>query len=86
MLPFQSSQETTAVTTTTTNTVNFTQTNSTSTVPVTQAIGSDIQDLIMHHQSHATTTAGETLYVIFLYRENQPTKSITYLSDLLLQR
>lgn len=58
-LTSQSTQETTAATTTTTNTSNFTQSNSTTSVPVTQAIGSEIQDLIMHHQSHATTTAGK---------------------------
>lgn len=64
---FQSSQETTAVTTTTTNSVNFTQTNSTSSVPVTQTMGSEIQDLIMHHQSHATTTAGMILFINSFY-------------------
>lgn len=45
--------------TTTASNVNFTQTNSTSTATVSQPMGSEIQDLIMHHQNHsATATAG----------------------------
>ncbi|CAG9826780.1 unnamed protein product [Diabrotica balteata] len=44
-------------TTTNTNNVNFTQTNSTTVAPSTQNLGSEIQELIMHHQNHSTPTA-----------------------------
>ncbi|KAJ8932731.1 hypothetical protein NQ314_014427 [Rhamnusium bicolor] len=52
------------VTTTNTNNLNFTQTNPTTTVPVTQPMGTEIQELIMHHQNHTTPAAAGNLTAI----------------------
>ncbi|CAH1154153.1 unnamed protein product [Phaedon cochleariae] len=51
----QAAQEVTP--TTSTNNANFTQTSSTSATPSSQTMGSEIQDLIMHHQNHSASTA-----------------------------
>ncbi|XP_019871713.2 myoneurin [Aethina tumida] len=59
----QSNQETTT-TTNSSNNINFTQTNSTTSAPVTQPIGSEIQDLIMHHQNHSISSAASNLTAI----------------------
>ncbi|XP_074036224.1 uncharacterized protein isoform X3 [Leptinotarsa decemlineata] len=53
----QSSQETSPGTTANASSVNFTQTNSTTVAPSSQSMGSEIQELIMHHQSHSTSAA-----------------------------
>ncbi|KAJ8941237.1 hypothetical protein NQ318_015669 [Aromia moschata] len=54
----QSSQEITPpVSTSNTNSANFTQANSTTTSAVTQPMGTEIQELIMHHQNHTSSTA-----------------------------
>ncbi|CAH0555405.1 unnamed protein product [Brassicogethes aeneus] len=58
----QSSQEST--TTTNSSNINFTQTNSTTSAPASQPMGSEIQDLIMHHQNHSTSTAAGNLTTI----------------------
>ncbi|XP_018573698.1 zinc finger protein 271 isoform X2 [Anoplophora glabripennis] len=60
----QSSQDNPPVTTTNTSNVNFTPTNSTSTTPGTQPMGSEIQELIMHHQNHTTPSTATNLTAI----------------------
>ncbi|EFA10176.2 uncharacterized protein LOC658526 isoform X4 [Tribolium castaneum] len=66
----QASQEATTTTNNNNNNnnVNFTQTNSSSTsstgTGVTQPIGNEIQDLIMHHQNHSATSSATNLSAI----------------------
>nr|XP_023022466.1 zinc finger protein 583-like isoform X2 [Leptinotarsa decemlineata] len=58
----QSSQETSPGTTANASSVNFTQTNSTTVAPSSQSMGSEIQELIMHHQSHSTSAGAISSY------------------------
>ncbi|KAJ8913861.1 hypothetical protein NQ315_003770 [Exocentrus adspersus] len=58
------SQDPTPVTTSNAANVNFTPTNSTTTAAGTQAMGSEIQELIMHHQNHTPTSAATNLTAI----------------------
>lgn len=43
--------------------LNFTQTNTSSSSTVTQSLGGELQELLMHHQNHSTTTSGGYNYI-----------------------
>ncbi|XP_060528203.1 uncharacterized protein LOC132703133 isoform X2 [Cylas formicarius] len=51
-----------SATTTNSGNVNFTQSNSTTSSGVSQPMGSEIQDLIMHHQNHSPAAAINSTY------------------------